>query len=1040
MAKPHLYLHTPEAVFKARVNMASVTYPVSQIAFDNVTLGTSGVLEFGMTMLLGTSEGADDLGRQRIRDVVVGSNIQIPFTSQGVEDGQLDVQDNAYITVLLDFRLWAKIPTFDVENAQDKKDGWISVGNKLTTEIPPVANAGPGFADYIDPTTGVITVEFPDGGINTSFTVGDGDTIVGHTWDVRDGTITVGSSSDETITATFPAGFRYVVHTVESSNGSTHTTRVPILAVDPDDDPTLRVYQASQRLEQTGQTLDITIYEDAPRATYPDGTLVMFWMDAPADPGDRSHMKFIGFVDNEDATVNRNQKGLVRETKLHCVDVAGRLRQLPGFPQALSRVEDESPWSYYPSLDMAKSLHYLLHWHCTALEIADFTIPSELLDYDAMRLDAGGASLFEQVNQQAGKAVPDYILTCNSLGQLVVTKDWRLVDVADRPAASPIITEDNWTDLSYSYNRHPKVHVLRSAAIEASTSFVDVDGVETLPLVFSIAPSNASAFGQGLSEHTENEGLALSQEDLNEAEGHRFAMLNARYGEFSFTDPTGEDFWEYEPALMQRVQLNIGAAYAAQRGLDFTTANGMIKSITVNYNTSNRGTSLKAQVTWEKEVSGFPAITYTPEDTEPVEYVPPEPSIPLPGDETVYYDNIQAYLLWSSERVFRTMDLQESSPTWELVDTGITGKIWDCQYFHPDENTVGAWLLGDDGVFLCMDLLDASPTWSHVLTDADLPAADGEIVSGWRVGAMAHYWLQPGHLCVAIRPVDPSDAVAYTYADFYVTEDYGDTWTHVHEQLYVLDTEEEPPNTYGYCLIKHNGMAAFRSEPIIWAARYSPTEGFNGYAAILESTDGGFTWNTKIPLRDPINENSAPAISHPYPDITSAAYVMYGVGVTSPDLHLEVSENGLGLFEYVDGISGDGIPTGYTGGYGYGNVPQRTNKRTFDNDHVMALWLKPSSSAGTLAESFDKGATWTELGDFSNSINIPNGWPPNVNEWVIVDGGTLDANSIRLTLDNFDTLSSRTGNLAAVLSAAGKSWGSGGYSGGFALPRLGINA
>src|SRR5687768_5939579 len=113
--KTHLYIHNPEPVFKARVNMPTVTYPVSELIFDTVTLGAYTDVEFDATLLLGTTEGADDLGRVRVRTLTTSTTIPIGRAGRGVEDGLLDVQDNAFITVLDDYRVWAKIPWFDID-------------------------------------------------------------------------------------------------------------------------------------------------------------------------------------------------------------------------------------------------------------------------------------------------------------------------------------------------------------------------------------------------------------------------------------------------------------------------------------------------------------------------------------------------------------------------------------------------------------------------------------------------------------------------------------------------------------------------------------------------------------------------------------------------------------------------------------------------------------------------------------------------------------------------------------------------------------
>jgi len=257
-----------------------------------------------------------------------------------------------------------------------------------------------------------------------------------------------------------------------------------------------------------------------------------------------------------------------------------------------------------PELDMQKALHYLLLWHSTALSLADFTLPSYLTSYTSMRLDSGAASLFDQVDQQAQKIVPDHYLTCNAQGQLNVRRDWRLDDTIDRPLIADNVTVQEWNDLSYEYSRHPKYHVLRSAAIGVSEDWVIIDDEETLPLFFSIAPSDSSAFSQGTTEMTQNEGLALDQDGLNKAEGHRFAMINSRFGTFSWKDPSGENFYLWEPALMNRIQLNLNALLASYRGLPFTYGVGMCQTMNVEYIRSKYGTIIKPTVSWTKEEEG----------------------------------------------------------------------------------------------------------------------------------------------------------------------------------------------------------------------------------------------------------------------------------------------------------------------------------------------------------------------------------------------------------------------------------------------------
>lgn len=710
----HLYLDIPTPIFKARLNLASAVYPLTALPFDGVTLGTYDLIQPDMTLILGTTDGADDLGRVRVQNLASTTSIPIGRVSQGIEDGTITAQNDAYITVWDDYRVWARIP---VETADGDvfKDSDVPVGD-FNTELPPVANCGPGFADYIDPITDLITVQFPDGGVNTSFAMADGATIVTHDWDVKDGTITVGTSASAVITATFPAGKRWVAYTVTDSNGKQHTSRCLVVAVDPDDDVTVPFTVATLAIEAKGQTLSVGILEDMPRSTYPDGCPVLFWWDTPSSPGDRDHMRFIGYHQSDSVSIRATPTGLIRETTLHCLDVAGRLDTLPGFPQALERNDEEEYWAYMPTLTLRKALHYLAHWHSTALSLADLDLPIELEDdYPSMRLDSTGSSLYDQINSRAQSAVPDYWLTCDIQGRLHVIADWMLLDVADRPASFVgTLTEEYWQDIKVDYRRPPLIYLLDSSAVVCSTDWLVLGGENTLPLAFCKAPGYA--FGQGVSEMRTAEKLTPSQEVLNSCEGHRYARINARYGLFTIIEPSG-DIDTFQPAHMNHVQLNISAASAAQRGLEFTQARGLVKRIDMRFNHTPAGTWIQPTLQWEREVIGAPAVTHIPEIPEEPDFETPEPP---PGTVPPEFGLIGGQQLvaaiGSDGYRYKTTDFQTVSgsggPTWTRDNLSIAATIynWVVDPFSPGyapgatSGAVNGWVVNDTDIYRVTDM------------------------------------------------------------------------------------------------------------------------------------------------------------------------------------------------------------------------------------------------------------------------------------------------------------------------------------------------
>lgn len=779
----HLYLHSPVVVMKARVNLPSgATYPITTIPFDTVSVGAYTDVQPDSFFIIGSADGLDDRGRGRVQNVLTATNLPVGRLSRGTHDGEIDVYDGDFIIFYDDFKVVAKIPFDNTDTGIDYKDGNEPVSDH-NVNLPPVANMGAGFADYIDPDTDLITVSFD---ASDSYAMADGATIVSYAWDIGDGSYTVGSATTAAITATFPAGFRYVALTVVDSNDNPMTTRRPILAVDPANDPTEKFQVESHRIEKMGQTISFDMLENIPRTSIPDGCLVLFWWDIPLTPADRGHMKLIGWHQSDSMSIRATPTGNIPRTTLNCVDVAGRLAALPGFPQALQReAEDDVDimWSLMPGLDMRKCLWYLAFWHSTALGLADFFLPDDLADYPAMRLDSTGASLYEQINSRAQSCVPDHWLTCNTLGQLSVLPDWMLLDFADRPVATAgTLTEDFWTSISVDYQRPPKYHILRSSAVICSTTWLELGGEDTLPLAFCVAPGTAP--GQGVSEATTGEKLTISQEQLNHCEGHRLARLNAHYGLFNILEPSG-DIQAFEPAAMLPVQVNISAATAAQRGLDFTTARGLVKSIDLRYNHTEHGTWVSPTIQWEREVIGLPAVTHIPEVPDDPDFEVPEPPPgTVPPDNGLIGGQEMVAGIGSDGYIYRTSDFQTVSgsggPTWDRVDTTIADTIYSfvVDPFSPayinGSGAVNGWIVNDTDIYRVTDLFGTPVATSVYTFDEPTVAADFH----WRsiqasFGAYFAEGANPWLLCVSYY----GDTAGHTGTWATRSTDGGVTWS-----------------------------------------------------------------------------------------------------------------------------------------------------------------------------------------------------------------------------------------------------------------------
>ncbi len=355
---------------------------------------------------------------------------------------------------------------------------------------------------------------------------------------------------------------------------------------------------------QQGQRIRIKVLEDIAKSTFPDGTLVMLWEDEPIDSQDRSHLLFWGWHQGDPQRINATRTGLVTEVAFDCVDIAGRLSILPGFPFTIGADSSNfSGWSLMANAHWFRFLAYLLNWHSNAFIVADWKPDAaNLATYDFVVRTTDSGNLYEQMDQQALALVPDNRFTCNRLGQLLTVVDPFLQAAGDRTATiQTTIDGTDWSKLEYKNQFWPRFHWLREEAMFAHTT--------TLSGFFSIAPGESPGMGEG--SRPQGEQLAKSQADLNQSCGQRYGRINSKLSPFKITLSDGNDRG-IEPADLTWVNLTLDSDYAAQRGLTFTAARGLPLAVNWKYNHTRTGTVVEVIITWEKETEGIPGVTYTP--------------------------------------------------------------------------------------------------------------------------------------------------------------------------------------------------------------------------------------------------------------------------------------------------------------------------------------------------------------------------------------------------------------------------------------------
>lgn len=714
-----LWIDKPPAVFKARANVpGGQIYPTRELVFDGVTLGAYTDVKAGQTVLLGTTDGGDDLGRQRVKSAHP-TNLQIGWSSLGEHDGEVIIPDNAYITVIDMRQVWAKIPLIEIASGtayKDQDQGWVD-GDFAQ---PPVANLGVWYANFVDPITNVITVGF---NMTNSYATYPSTLLGSVLWGVADGTITVGVATDQIITATFPPGRRYVSVTITDANGQSHTAYALVVAATPTGaNAPIYDFDASFQNTAEGTKATFTVREPIPVSEYPDGTSVIYWeneyydgvLGSLAGQTGRQHVRFCGWIDTEPTSIAANETHLETSVTLECLDVAGKLAKLPGFPQVVSRKAAPANWYEMYTANADRFIHYLLHWHSTALTLTDFYISGTGDTYAFGSFTSDGANLYSQVDGRAQATGTGYRLTSDSQGIIRIVPDPQFQETGDRTATVIVaLDEDDISDISYTKTRPPRYHWLRASALTVTTNEITAQNV-----VFSIAPGAAP--GQGESAQEVGNRLVINQAQLNVFTGNKYARDNAPESTFDI-ELTRGGFAGIDPALMEWVTITTTAINAAQRGLFFTAERFLPLSISRRYD-SKAGTVAQS-FTGELEVVGQIAATYIPPTANLPGYTPPSEYFGevLDTADTGFSGGTGNLAFFATDGyLYRTSSISASAPVWERLNLALNGVITSfvVNAYSPlylgTGSTVNGWVSTHKCIYGIADIFGtATPTLQH---------------------------------------------------------------------------------------------------------------------------------------------------------------------------------------------------------------------------------------------------------------------------------------------------------------------------------------
>lgn len=502
-SKLYLAVLKPNTIYTARLAaLPGSTDLVYEITY-NTGVGTLGDVKAGMTLYVGTTAGAYDLGMCRIRKAPIAGTFYIGLTSE------IDWASNCYLTVVDDFDLWAKhsilvadVLTMDVDVGYSDQHSAFS----------PAPILGSHAVAKLEGATVDVQLGPEDGDASWVF----GSTISSILWVIPDA-VSIDDNTSARPIATFDSVGNHVAYcTVTAANGKA-TTGVRQVFIWDDENPPATVFQLAQCVAdyQTGGWMfDMTMEAEASLSEIRDRALVVLFAEdwygstqqsiGPLEG--RENIVCVGRIVGESIRWDR-ESGLVHFT------VQGPhhfLNKIKGFPIELTFATGlPASWSEMSAMTVDRVLYHLLYWHSTVIETMDF-YPTNDTGY----LPEGKSMASMVWGQLLDIAMSRLVASpgVDRFGRLFVEIDPQMVPEADRDwPVVMALTDDDWQegiDLQ-------RVIVNDVSLIRLSAHQVNSSGVTAT--LYSLSPGHTpQRYGE---PEMADRILAASQSDANSKAG-----------------------------------------------------------------------------------------------------------------------------------------------------------------------------------------------------------------------------------------------------------------------------------------------------------------------------------------------------------------------------------------------------------------------------------------------------------------------------------------------------------------------------------------
>lgn len=584
----YMSIFQPDTVLQCQVNDISIAKGARTIAYDNVTAGSWQNVRTGATLLIGSSVGARDVGKVRIRSIT-SSQIVV------AENSHIQWGDNLYLTVLDFIELWPIYPRIIQDPANPESTLWykdydIPYTNQ-NDNLGAFLNIGPHRAGFIE--NGVASFYFSASGttplsgaisqIQWTFQGGNPASYIGTTpgyvdWDTPGNYVMqcdVSGTNGWVETA-----YRYIRPHDKPSEG----VDVPVLKWE------ITSIQGSRA--EGGYTCSVTVYEDV---EVQEGSIVILFADEWYD-GTRkslggnapnaSNIKFVGYV--LDNSIRYDYKD--SSVSFEMGSITEPLKKMEGFAIELQSKGGPSQWYEMADINAKKAIYHYLKWHSTVIQLADIEFRGN--DYLVQFFDSDRESLFDSIDNFMRGAYHGSVVSDRQGKIYLETDAW--VQNNATGTFNPIFTlsKYDWIgQVNVKERRYPERSYLEYNGIAYS-------GVSTgtfAPLE-ACAPGSAPGYRGGSKKLP---GFALGGQDhLNQIVGNDYFHENYPYPQID-TQMRG-NWSNLDIAPQEAVQMDISSSDTV-RGEEIKDLR-MVSSITWDINSKNK--TFIPRITWDAITTG----------------------------------------------------------------------------------------------------------------------------------------------------------------------------------------------------------------------------------------------------------------------------------------------------------------------------------------------------------------------------------------------------------------------------------------------------